>query len=179
MNEGYEFSPHHLGEHCGLYVFFLFSSSKLLVDFFISQRKKRWKTVRVTSACWLEFCYTAEADTLHNPLKFFLESIPSLPIQQTAEKCPPSLICILICAFTHTARYKSIPQLRPDKEMNLGIRQDDYVEGMEKGKGSSDLTYSNWEGVWSCTCCICFLPLLWQYFRNLRDCYFARMDKET
>jgi len=31
--------------------------------------------------------------------------------------------------------------------MNLGIRQDDYVEGMEKGKGSSDLTYSNWEGV--------------------------------
>jgi len=32
-------------------------------------------------------------------------------------------------------------------------------QGMENGKGKSDLTNSSWEGAWSCTHCICFLPL--------------------
>lgn len=119
-----------------------------------------------------------EADTICNPSELFVESIPTLCTQQPLGKCPLSLICIWDWVFACAARYKSVPQPWPDKGTDHKMNT---WRATWNGKWKRQKWFNKFQlGRSMKLYLLHVLPAsLWQYFRNVRDCYFARMDKEA
>lgn len=91
---------------------------------------------------------------------------------------PLSLIWTWEWVFACAVWYKSVPQPWPDKETDLKMNK---WKGTQNGEGETQKWFNKFQvGKNMKLYLMHVLPAsLWQYFRNVRDCYFAGIDKEA